>query len=65
MVVSGYVKCLKPSPEIYRILLDRYSLQASDCVFIDDNAANVAGAEAVGIRGILFTGASDLRRQLL
>ena len=65
MVVSGYVKCLKPSPEIYRILLDRYSLQASDCVFIDDNAANVAGAEAVGIRGILFTGASDLRLHLL
>ena len=65
MVVSGYVKCLKPSPEIYQLLLDRYSLKASDCVFIDDNAANVAGAEAVGIRGILFTGASDLRRLLL
>ena len=65
MVVSGYVKCLKPSPEIYQLLLDRYSLKASDCIFIDDNAANVAGAEAVGIRGILFTGASDLRRLLL
>lgn len=65
MVVSGYVKCLKPSPEIYQLLLDRYSLKASDCVFIDDNAANVAGAEAVGIRGIRFIGASDLRRQLL
>jgi len=65
MVVSGYVKCLKPSPEIYQLLLDRYSLKASDCVFIDDNAANVAGAEAVGIRGIRFTGASDLRRLLL
>lgn len=65
MVVSGYVKCLKPSPEIYQLLLDRYSLKVSDCVFIDDNAANVAGAEAVGIHGILFTGASDLRRQLL
>ena len=65
MVVSGYVKCLKPSPEIYQLLLDRYSLKASDCVFIDDNAANVAGAEAVGIRGIRFTGASELRRLLL
>ena len=65
MVVSGYVKCLKPSPEIYQLLLDRYSLKASDCVFIDDNAANVTGAEAVGIHGILFTGASDLRRLLL
>lgn len=65
MVVSGYVKCLKPSPEIYQLLLDRYSLKASDCIFIDDNAANVAGAEAVGIRSIRFTGASDLRRLLL
>lgn len=65
MVVSGYVKCLKPSPEIYQLLLDRYSLKASDCIFIDDNAANVAGAEAVGIRSIRFTGASDLRKQLL
>ena len=65
MVVSGYVKCLKPSPEIYQLVLDRYSLKASDCIFIDDNAANVAGAEAVGIRGIRFTGASELRRQLL
>ena len=65
MVVSGYVKCLKPSPEIYQLLLDRYSLKASDCVFIDDNAANVAAANSLGIRGILFTGASDLRKQLL
>ena len=64
MVVSGYVKCLKPSPEIYQLLLDRYSLKASDCVFIDDNAANVAGAEAVGIRGIRFTSLSDLRAAL-
>ena len=65
MVVSGYVNLLKPSPEIYQLLLDRYSLNASDCIFIDDNAANVAGAEAVGIHGILFTGSSDLRKQLL
>ena len=65
MVVSGYVKCLKPSPEIYQLLLDRYSLKASDCVFTDDNAANVAAANSLGIRGILFTGASDLRKQLL
>lgn len=65
MVVSGYVKCLKPSPEIYQLLLDRYSLKASDCIFIDDNAANVAAANSLGIRGILFTGASDLRKQLL
>lgn len=64
MVVSGYEGVTKPGPEIYNLLLQRYSLRASDCVFIDDNAANAAGAEAVGIRGIHFTGLEDLRSAL-
>lgn len=65
MVVSGEEHCLKPYPEIYHILLDRYHLNPAECIFIDDRASNLRGAEAVGIRGILFTGAGDLRRQLL
>ncbi len=65
MVISGYEGFGKPDPEIFRLLLERYSLQAADCAFIDDNAANVAAANSLGIRGILFTGASDLRKLLL
>ena len=64
MVVSGYEGVTKPRPEIYRLLLDRYSLRASDCVFIDDNPANAAGAAAVGIRGIRFTSCDALRAAL-
>lgn len=64
IVVSGVEKVIKPHPELYRILLERYGLKAAECVFIDDNAANVAGAEAIGIRGILFEGADKLREQL-
>ena len=45
-------------------MLDRYGLKAAECVFIDDNAANVAGAEAVGIRGIRFEGEGQLRKKL-
>ena len=65
MVISGYEGFGKPDPEIFRLLLERYSLLAADCAFIDDNAANVAAANSLGIRGILFTGASDLRKLLL
>lgn len=54
MVVSGEENMLKPSPEIYKLLLSRYHLQASESIFIDDNQKNVAGAEAVGIHGIMF-----------
>lgn len=63
-VVSGVERTMKPGPEIYRILLERYGLNAADCVFVDDSAANVAGAEAVGIRGILFEGKEKLQEQL-
>ena len=33
-------------------------------IVIDDNAANAAGADAVGIRGIRFTGLDALRAAL-
>lgn len=54
VVVSGIERTVKPFPRIYRILLSRYNLAAEESVFVDDNAANVAGAERVGMHGILF-----------
>ena len=64
-IISGDVFCLKPGPEIYHRLLDKFGLTASECIFVDDNAANVAGAQAVGIRSIQFRGAEHLREVLL
>ncbi len=55
VVVSGHERMLKPDAAIYRLCLDRNGLAAADCVFIDDNAANVEGAAAVGIDAIRFT----------
>ena len=63
-VVSGEEKLLKPDARLYRVLLDRYGLKAEECVFIDDNPNNTAGAEAVGIKGIVFQGVEQLRKQL-
>ena len=51
-------------PKIFRILLDRYRLDPSDCVFIDDRLPNVQAAEALGIKGILFSSAEVLRLAL-
>ena len=50
IVVSGDERLVKPAPAIYRLLLDRNGLEAADCLFIDDSAANAAGAEAVGMK---------------
>ncbi len=64
MVVSGAEGVVKPDPAIYRLLLERYSLTPGDCLFVDDNIANVLGARAVGIPAVQFTGAEDLRKIL-
>ncbi len=64
IVVSGEIKALKPGPEIYRTLLDRYGLTAADCLFIDDVQENVDGARAVGMHAVRFTHAQALRSDL-
>jgi 2-haloacid dehalogenase len=64
IVVSGEEKLLKPDPALYYRALDRFGLKPADALFVDDRAINVAGAEAVGMRAHLFTGADELRRRL-
>jgi 2-haloacid dehalogenase len=65
IVVSGEEKLLKPDPAIYYRALDRFGLQAQEALFVDDREINVEGAEAVGMRGHLFTDSDDLRRRLV
>jgi len=64
IVVSGREKLIKPDPRIFRLLLDRYGIDGSRAVFIDDSPANAAAATALGMRGIVFTGADALRHEL-
>jgi len=56
-VFSCDVHVIKPYPEIYRCLLEKYSFIPQDCIFFDDMEENVAGAEKEGIKGVLFTSA--------
>jgi putative hydrolase of the HAD superfamily len=59
--VSGELGLLKPYPEIYQHVLADLAVTPAEAVFIDNRATNVAGAEAVGITGHVFTTATDLR----
>ena len=65
IVVSGDEKLLKPDPAIYALALKRFGLTAGEAVFVDDNAANVEAALAVGIHAMLFTGAAAFRAELV
>lgn len=65
IVVSGEERLIKPDPLIYRRLLERYAVDPSRALYIDDSARNVAAAEALGMHGWWFRDADGLRRRLI
>lgn len=70
-VISCEEHTVKPEPEIYRILLERYGLNGAETLFIDDREANVEAARRCGLGGFLFNhrdpaaSCRELRRLLL
>ncbi|MDD6762507.1 MAG: HAD-IA family hydrolase [Clostridiales bacterium] len=53
-IFSCNVKLIKPDHRIYERLMEEYGLTPSECVFIDDNAANIAAAGELGISTVLY-----------
>lgn len=65
IIVSGTEKMMKPDPAIYRLAIERFGIDPAGAIFIDDVAANIAGAESVGIAGHRFVDAPALERELM
>ena len=63
-VVSAQEHLVKPDPRLFQVLLDRYGLKAGECTFVDDNTDNVAAAARMGMHGIVFRGAEELKEKL-
>ncbi|MFF1875572.1 HAD-IA family hydrolase, partial [Kitasatospora herbaricolor] len=62
--VSGELGTIKPSADIFEIVLTELGITAENMVFIDNKEVNVRGAEALGIAGHVYTDAADLRAYL-
>ncbi|MGV7122763.1 HAD family hydrolase [Sphingopyxis sp. 550A] len=65
IIVSGTEKMVKPDLAIYALAIERFGIDPAGALFIDDVAANVAGAESVGIAGHRFVDAATLERDLV
>lgn len=63
-IVSGYVKMVKPDPEIYKLLCMTYDLQPEECVFLDDREDNLKSAETLGFHTIRFQHYEQARADL-
>jgi putative hydrolase of the HAD superfamily len=60
VVLSCELGVIKPAPRIFRHTLAELGVDAADAVFVDDQAAFCAGAEAVGVRGVQIVRDGDL-----
>lgn len=64
IVVSGTEKLIKPNPEIWHVLLNRYQIKAEESVFIDDNPKNIEVAKSLGFICIHIKDDRDLEKEL-
>jgi len=64
IVVSGEIGMVKPDRAIYDHLVETHGLTPAQCLFIDDNQANVAGARAAGWQAVRYKSSDKLRREL-
>lgn len=64
-LISADVHLLKPEAEFYHLMLEKFSLKAEECIFIDDNACNIEGAVNCGINGVVFHGDTEKLRHIL
>jgi epoxide hydrolase-like predicted phosphatase len=64
VIDSSEVGVRKPDPLIYRELINRVGLPASQIAFVDDLPENLPAARQLGIRAVRFTGLDALRETL-
>lgn len=64
MVISGEVKIAKPDPRIYKLLLERNSLRAGECIYIDDTEDNFHVASQLGLQAIHYQSSGQLHQEL-
>lgn len=64
-VIASYrIREVKPNIAFYKKTLEIIGASPSECIFIDDTQENVNAANAIGMKGILFTNVPQLERDL-
>lgn len=58
-ILSYQVKAIKPNVSIYRMLLEKYHLNAETCIFLDDTEKNLVTARKLGMKVIHYIGKKE------
>lgn len=63
-MISSEEHLIKPDVLIFQRLIEKFSLNPAECLFVDDKAVNIEGAIKAGLNGHQFISAENLRRFL-
>lgn len=63
-VISYELHLCKPDAAIYQALLNKYELNPSESVFLDDRLENIEGANKCGIKGVQVVGKAAVIEEL-
>lgn len=64
LVLSHEIGTRKPKAEFFQECVRRAECEPGECLFVDDLRANIAGAEAIGMRGLVYHPGVDLKGEL-
>lgn len=53
-IISAEELLVKPNPEIYKLLLERFSLKPEECIFFDDKKENIDTAIKCKLNGYVY-----------
>ena len=63
-IFSYQIKHVKPEPEIYQTLFEKYNLKPEECVFLDDKEDNIIAARALGMSAIQFKNKEQAEQEM-
>ncbi|HWT77132.1 MAG TPA: HAD family phosphatase [Mobilitalea sp.] len=63
-IISHEINHVKPEAEIYEALINKYSINPKEAVFLDDIQENLDGAKLFGFHAILVTNIDQAKKEL-
>ena len=64
LVISSHVKMTKPDKEIYELAIQKFGIQPSESLFVDDREDNIVAAEASGLNVVHFKRSHECRKKI-
>ena len=64
LIISAEINRIKPNLDFYEFILNKYKINATELLFLDDNIENVNGANVLGIKTIKVEKNNDLASEI-